>query len=162
MSTTPTKKDVKEVAKEIAAMETVINNLSYSQLTELLKEKKDKEIESVTHKLKEATGIVVALEAQLENLGVVTASAAPVKRGRKIKNNLPPKAKAPKKAKGKRGAVGEAITKFVSSKGKAGAKVSEIATALKMKPANITAFFYAKANKKKFKNLGKATFIATK
>lgn len=160
MSTTPTKKDEKEVAREIAAMQTVINGLSYTQLIELANTKKAEEIEAVTHKLKEARGIVAALEAQLENLGAVAAPVAPVMRGRKIKNNFPPKSKAPKK--GKRGAVGEAITAFVSSKGKAGAHVKEIAAATGYKVPNITAFFYAKGNKPKFKNLGKATFALKK
>jgi hypothetical protein len=161
MSTTPTKKDDKEIGKEIAAMETVISNLSYSQLAELLASKKEKEIEAVTHKLKEAKGIVESLEAQLVNLGVTPAAPAPVKRGRKIKNSFNPN-KATKVKKGKRGAVGEAITAFVSSKGKAGAHVKEIAAATGYKVPNITAFFYAKANKPKFKNLGKATFALKK
>jgi len=160
MSITPTKKEEKEIGKEIAAMQTVINNLSYTQLIELANTKKAEEIEAVTHKLKEARGIVAALEAQLENLGVVTAPAvAPVKQGRKIKNRVGNgKPAAVRKVKAKRGAVGAAITAFVSSKGKAGAHVKEIAAATGFKVPNITAFFYARANKTKFKNLGKATF----
>ena len=70
--------------------------------------------------------------------------------------------KAPKSAKksrkGKRGAVGEAIKAFVTSKGKAGAKVSEVAQALKMNPKNITAYFYAKGNKMTYKKVAPATF----
>lgn len=160
MSTTPTKKEEKEIGKEIAAMQTVINNLSYTQLIELANTKKAEEIEAVTHKLKEARGIVAALEAQLANLGVAPAPVVTAKRPytRRIKNNFPPKAKAPKKAKGKRGAVGQAITAFVASKGKAGAKVSDIAAHLGTKPANVTAFFYAKGNKAKFKKVAPATF----
>ena len=59
---------------------------------------------------------------------------------------------------GKRGAVGAAISAFLSSKGKSGAKVSEIATALGFKPVNVTAFFYSKGNLKKFKKVAPATF----
>ena len=51
MSIIPTKKDEKEIAKEVAAMESVISNLSYVQLAELLSAKKEQEIEAVTHKL---------------------------------------------------------------------------------------------------------------
>jgi hypothetical protein len=175
MSNTPTKKDEKEIASEVKAMETVLNSLSYTQLSELLKEKKDKEIEAVTHKLKEARGIVEALEAQLVNLGVT--SAAPVapktaKRGRKPRNIGPigtvsdikatGARKAPKKAKGKRGAVGAAILSFLASKGKAGAKIAEIAAATGNKPANVTAFFYAGAGKKAAKRVAPATFALKK
>lgn len=167
MSTT-TKKDEKEVAKDVTSLETAINNLSYVQLAELLDAKKQHEIEAVTHRLKEARGIVASLEAQLENLGVVTAPvAAPAKRGRKpnafkMNGGTPKQGRKSKAPKGKRGAVGEAITKFVTSKGKAGAHVSDIATALDMKKANVTAFFYAKSNKGKFKPLGGATFASAK
>ena len=157
-----TKKDEKEIASDIAAMESAINNLSYDKLEELLASKKAHEIENKTKELTAAKGIVASLEAQLEKLGVVTAPVAPVKRGRKIKNNFPPQAKAPKKGKGKRGAVGEAITAFVASKGKAGAKVAEIAAHLGTKPANVTAFFYAKGNRKKFKKVAPATFVVAK
>jgi len=157
MSTTPTKKEEKEIANDIAAMEAAISNLSYDKLEELLNSKKQAEIENKTKELTAARGIVASLEAQLEKLGVVTTPVAPVKRGRKIKNSFP-MGKAPKVKKGKRGAVGEAIRAFVSSKGKAGARVSDIATALGFKPANITAFFYAKGNVKKFKKVAPATF----
>jgi hypothetical protein len=135
--------------------------LTYQQLKDLLEKKKEAEIDKVTKELTAARGIVSSLEAQLANLGVAPAPvAAPVKRGRKpgSQNGTGKPAKAPKKAKGKRGAVGAAITAFVSSKGKSGAKVSEIAAATGFKPANITAFFYAKGNVKKFKKVAPATF----
>ena len=166
MSTTPTKKDEKEVAREIAAMETVISSLSYTQLLELANSKKDKEIEAVQHKLKEAKGIVEALEAQLVNLGVTPAAPTTAKRsyprkitGRAIVGNRK-SAKTVKKAK--RGAVGEAIVKFLSTKGKEGAHVKDIATAIGNTPANVTAYFYGGAGKKLAKALGGARFAIKK
>ena len=151
-----------------------IEGLSYVELKALLAKKREAEIDRVTKELTAARGIVASLEAQLVNLDVTapapapTAPAAiipaPAKRGPKPKggsyvgNGKPAKTK---KVKAQRGAVGEAITTFVSSKGKAGAHVSDIAAATGFKPANITAFFYAKANLKKFKKVAPATF-ATK
>ncbi len=173
MSTTTAKKDEKELSKDVATVETVISSLTFTQLEDLLKTKREEEIEKVTHRLKEARGMVESLEAQLENLGVTPAplvSAAPAKRrgrkpGSKNKaklNGAAPRATTPKARKGKRGAVGEAISAFVASKGKAGAKVNEIAQATGNKPANVTAFFYAKGNKGKFKKVAPATFAVAK
>ena|ERR1700677_2130167 len=132
--------------------------LSYQELKDLLVKKKDAEIDRVTKELTAAEGIVASLKAQLSNLGV-TASPAPNKRGRKPKNafNLGGQ-KAGKKGKAKRGAVGESIRTFLASKGKAGAKISEMASALGFKPANVTAFFYSKNNRKVFKKVAPATF----
>ena len=166
MSTT-SKKDVQGLAKDVTAMESALNSLTYSQLADLLKEKKEKEIEAINHKLKEARGIVAALEAQLESHGVLTAPATPVKRAytRKVKairNGAAKPAKATKKAKSKRGAVGEAIIKFLATKGKEGAHVKDIAAAIGNKPANVTAYFYGGAGKKLAKPLGGATFALKK
>lgn len=162
MSTT-SKKDDKELTRDVTTLETAISNLSYSDLLKLANDKKASEIESVQHKLKEAKGIVDSLEAQLINLGV--GSTAPVKRGRKPNafNPLKP-AKVAKKgktaSKGKRGAVGEAIAEVVAKAGKKGIHVTDIAKATGFEVPNVTAFFYAKANKPKYKNLGKATWAA--
>ena len=154
MSTTTTKKDEKEVIKDVAAMEAAISTLSYDKLEELLTAKKQHEIENKTKELTAARGIVASLEAQLEKLGV--GAPAPVKRGRKVgsKNVFKPA----KKAKGKRGAVGQAITKLVADAGKKGVHVGDIAKALGSKPTTVTAFFYAIGNKKKFKKVAPATF----
>ena len=148
-----------------------VADLSYVELKDLLEKKKESEIDKVTKELVAARGIVASLEAQLANLGIVPASlATPKRRGRKPNsfklNGASPKspkpAKTGKKAKGARGAVGAAIRAFVASKGKAGAKVSEIASATGNKPVNITAFFYAKGNKKDFKKVAPATFALAK
>lgn len=136
--------------------------LSYQELKDLLEKKKAAEIDKVTSELKAARGIVASLEAQLANLGATFAPATArlVKRGRKPNGFKPDSAVKLRTVKrtGKRGAVGAAIGAFVSSKGKSGAKVSEIATNLGFKPANVTAFFYAKGNLKKFKKIAPATF----
>jgi hypothetical protein len=133
--------------------------LSYLELKDLLEKKKEAEIDKVTKELTAAEGIVASLRAQLVNLGVTPAPAAPkAKRGRRKANLFNPGKTTKVKKSGKRGAVGEAITAFVTSKGKAGAKVSDIAAHLSTKPANVTAFFYAKANKTKFKKVAPATF----
>jgi len=136
--------------------------LSYQELKDLLEKKKAAEIDKVTSELTAARGIVASLEAQLVNLGATSApaTAALVKRGRKPSGIKPDSVAQPPKIKGagKRGAVGAAIGAFVSSKGKSGAKVSEIATALGFKPVNVTAFFYSKGNLKKFKKVAPATF----
>lgn len=88
------------------------------------------------------------------------ASSAPAaKRGPKSGVQAEKATKPAKKSrKSKRGSVGTSIKAFVTSKGKAGAKVSEIAQALKMNPKNITAYFYAKGNKMKYKKVAPATF----
>jgi hypothetical protein len=52
----------------------------------------------------------------------------------------------------------EAILKYLSTVGEAGAKINDIAAAVGNKPANVTAFFYAKGNVKKFKKAAPATF----
>ena len=136
--------------------------LSYQELKDLLEKKKAAEIDKVTKELTAARGIVASLEAQLVNLGATSApaTAALVKRGRKPSGIKPDSAAKPRKIKGtgRRGAVGTAISAFVSSKGKSGVKVSEIATALGFKPVNVTAFFYSKGNLKKFKKVAPATF----
>jgi hypothetical protein len=163
------KKDEKEVIKDVAAMDAAISSLSYVQLAELLSTKKEQEIDKVTKELTAARGIVASLEAQLANLGIVPAAsaAAPTKRGRKptafkLSGASPKGATSDKKTKVKRGAVGEAIRAFVAKAGKAGAKVSEIAAATGNKAANVTAFFYAKGNKKDFKKVAPATFALAK
>jgi hypothetical protein len=130
-----------------------------------IKAETDKHLETLHAKLKEAHEVVSNLTAEIQSH---TGKPTPARRGRKPGTNAAKlngnrkTAKAPKKTKGKRGAVGEAITAFVSSKGKSGAKVSEIATALGFKPANITAFFYAKGNAKKFNKVAPATFALKK
>jgi len=142
-----------------------IEGLSYLELKALLEKKKETEISEVKKKLTAAEGIVAELQAQLANLGE-TAAPSGKRRGRKpgsknkSKGPIAKKAMADKKAK--RGAVGAAIRAFVASKGKAGAKVAEIAAHLGSKPANVTAFFYAKGNKKEFKKVAPATFAAVK
>ena len=139
--------------------------MSYFELKTLLESKKTAEIDKVKNELKAAEGIVDALRAQLVNLGEMPTApaAAPKRRGRTPNAFKGPVAKKTRgKQKGKRGAVGEAITAFVTKAGKAGATVHDIAAHMNTKPANVTAFFYAKANKKKFKKVGKATFALMK
>lgn len=136
--------------------------LSYLELKSLLEKKKEAEVDKVTKELTAAEGIVASLRAQLVNLGAAPSRVK--RRGRKPNAFKGPtaKTKKPRAKKGKRGAVGAAIKAFVTGKGKAGAHVSEIAKATGNDPKNITAFFYAKANKKAFKKVAPATFAVSK
>ena len=138
---------------------TTVTEMSYFELKTLLEQKKSSEIEKVKKELTAAEGIVDALRAQLVNLGeMVEPKLAPVRRGRKPNRFKGPAAKKTTGKRAPRGSVGSAIREFVVGKGKAGAKVSEIAAHLKTKPANVTSFFYAKNNRKSFKKVAPATF----
>ena len=67
-------------------------------------------------------------------------------------------AKPAKKAKrGKRGNLSEDILKFLSTKGKEGAHVKDIAAAVGSKPVNVTAWTYS-TGKDKVKKVKPATF----
>jgi len=158
MSTTLTKKDEKEIAKDVAAMESVINNLSYEKLQELLDSKKQTEIENKTKELTAAKGIVASLEAQLVKLGVVTAPVAPAKRTYIKKAGKAPK--AAKKTTGKRdGGLKETILKFLSIKGKDGAHVDDIAKHAGKPKANINAFLATTGKKAGVKSKGNRSGI---
>ena len=169
-----TKKDEKELIKDVAAVDSALNSLSYAQLEEMLRAKKEYEIDKVTKELTAARGIVSALEAQLVNLGVPsdvfgagTVSDIPVtRRGRKPNrfkmNGSAKPAKKVKPIKGKRGEVGAKIREQVIKAGKKGIHIKEIMAATGYKYANVTAFFNSKSGRKEFKNLGKATFTLAK
>ncbi len=136
-----------------------IAEYSLPELEELIKKRKEDEITSVNDKLKHARNIVSELEAQLEHLTGVTSKP---KRGRKPGSKVAkaPKVKAVKR--GKRGALGEGILKFLQGKGKEGAHVTAIATHIGSKPANVTAYFYGTGKKVKgVKALGKNVFSYT-
>ena len=86
------------------------------------------------------------------------SSAPTAKRGRKPGVKAEKVVKPVKKGKrGKRGKLGTGILKFLSTKGAAGAHIKEIATAVKSKPNNITAWFYT-TGKGKAKKVKPATF----
>ena len=141
---------------------TDIKSLSLAELRELVAAKEQTEKDVL---LTEIAALEKTLAKKRDELEILTGKPAPAKRGRKPKRFKLSGAAKPakvKKGKAKRGAVGAAITTFVSNKGKSGAKVSEIAAALGFKPANITAFFYAKGNVKKFKKIAPATFALKK
>jgi hypothetical protein len=67
-----------------------------------------------------------------------------------------PAAKRGRKS-GKRGALGEGILKFLSTKGKEGAHIKDIAAHVGAKPANVTAWTYT-TGKGKVKRVKPATF----
>ncbi len=101
--------------------------------------------------------------AQLLHLESFVAKGSTKKRGRpaKIKggdaaNNGKPVSNRSHKA-GKRGALGAKILKFLSTKGKEGAHVKDIASAVGSKPANITAWTYT-TGKTKVKKVKPATY----
>jgi hypothetical protein len=65
-----------------------------------------------------------------------------------------------KATRAKRGVLGKAILKFLSSKGKEGAHVKEVAAAVKAKVPNVTAWFYS-TGKKSTKKLGGNRFAVS-
>jgi hypothetical protein len=100
--------------------------------------------------------------AQLLHLESFASGKAPKKRGRPVKvkstaigNNGKSATKRRRQA-GKRGALGSDILKFLSTKGKEGAHVKDIASHLGTKPTNVTAWAYA-TGKSKVKKVKPAT-----
>jgi cyanate lyase len=143
------------------------SDLSYEELKELLEKKKQERLTTLHVEITELKSNLTSKQAELAELtGAPVAAAhaeAPKRRGRPVGSGKKNAFNGPSetKSRGQRGAVGEAIRAFVLSKGKAGAKVKEIAEATGYKPANVTAFFYSKANKKAFKKVAPATFAST-
>ena len=76
--------------------------------------------------------------------------------GGDVVNNGKPAVKIGRKSK-KRGALGAAILKYLSTKGKSGAHIKDIATHVGSKPANVTAWTYT-TGKGKVKRVKPATF----
>ena len=106
--------------------------------------------------IKKLTARIKEVEAELAQLlHLKSFLGTPAKRGRKP--TKPAKVKV-KKTRGKRGALGESILKFLSTKGKEGAHVKDIASHVGTKPTNITAFAYTTGKKKGVKKVGPATF----
>jgi hypothetical protein len=142
-----------------------VSELSYDELKALLEKKKQERLITLHAEIAELKSNLASKQTELTELtgAPIAAAEAPKRRGRPAgtgkKNNF--KGPIETKSRGKRGAVGEAIRAFVLSKGKAGAKVKEIAEATGYMPVNVTAFFYAKANKKAFKKIAPATFAST-
>jgi hypothetical protein len=101
--------------------------------------------------------------AQLLHLESFAPVNAPKKRGRPLKikttttatNGKP--ATKPGRKTGKRGMLGSDILKFLSTKGKEGAHVKDIASNLGTKPTNVTAWAYT-TGKTKVKKVKPATF----
>ena len=101
--------------------------------------------------------------AQLLHLESFVSKGSARKRGRpaKIKgdnvvSNGKPVSKRGRKP-GKRGALGAKVLKFLSTKGKEGAHVKDIAAAVGTKPTNVTAWTYT-TGKGKVKRVKPATF----
>jgi len=101
--------------------------------------------------------------ARLIHLESFVTGGSSKKRGRPAKtqaSGVVKKGKPPGKRRrksGKRGALGVSILKFLSSKGKEGAHVKDIATHVGTKPANVTAWTYT-TGKSKVKRVKPATF----
>jgi hypothetical protein len=101
--------------------------------------------------------------AQLLHLESLVIGSSAKKRGRPAKTpnrevakNGKPTSKQGRKS-GKRGALGKDILKFLSTKGKEGAHVKDIAAQVGSKPANVTAWTYT-TGKSKVKRVKPATF----
>ena len=101
--------------------------------------------------------------ADLLHLETFAAHSSSKKHGRPKKiqggdvvNNGKPAAKIGRKSK-KRGALGAGILKYLSTKGKSGAHIKDIATHVGSKPANVTAWTYT-TGKGKVKRVKPATF----
>ena len=101
--------------------------------------------------------------AQLLHLESFASGGSAKKRGRpaKIQGNGAVKKSKPASKRGrkpgKRGALGQNILKFLSTKGKEGAHVKDIAVQVGTKPANVTAWTYT-TGKTKVKRVRPATF----
>jgi hypothetical protein len=88
------------------------------------------------------------------------ASGSPAKkRGRpaKIQTNGNAKKSKPLKKRAKRGALGKSILTFLTTRGKEGAHINDIATHVGTKPANVTAWAYS-TGKRKVKRVKPATY----
>ena len=153
MSTTTLKDDKPSILDELKKQE--------AEIAAKIKEATSSILEELHKKLAAAHEQVQSITKEIERH---SGNSAPKRRGRKTNkfklNGATPKTK--RATKGKRGSVGEAITAFVTSKGKTGAHVKDISKETGNKPANVTAFFYAKANKGKFKKVAPATFALHK
>ncbi len=108
------------------------------------------------------TAKIKSLEAELSILKNLQASLVGGKaRGRKpgfkVAKAQATKTKGKRTSRGKRGALGEDILKFLSPKGKAGAHVKEIAAHVGKPPVNVTAWIYT-TGKTKVKKVKPATF----
>jgi cyanate lyase len=140
-------------------------DLSYEELKALLDSKKDEAVLLLRKELAVAEESIKTITEKLKEFGE-HVGILPKKRGRKPQSSLPMESTKPAKtrgkAKGKRGAVGQAILAYLATKGKAGAKVNDIATAIGNKPANVTSFFYAGAGKKACKRIAPGTFALKK
>ena len=152
MSTTTEKPSLLDTLKAQAA-----------EITAKIKAETDKHLETLHAKLKEAHELVSNLTKEIESHTGRPAPAAPAKRGRKkgyrmMSTKL---AKAPKKAKVKRGKLGQSINDFLVGKGKSGAHVKEIAAHVGKPAANVTAWIYS-TGKSKVKKVAPATFALKK
>jgi cyanate lyase len=140
-------------------------DLSYEELKTLLDSKKNEAVLLLRKELAVAEESIKTITEKLKEFGE-HVGIVPKKRGRKPKSILPIEsgkaAKTRRKAKGKRGAVGQAILAYLGTKGKAGAKVNDIAAAIGNKPTNVTSFFYAGAGKKACKRIAPGTFALKK
>ena len=101
--------------------------------------------------------------AQLLHLESFASGSSAKKRGRpaKIQGSTAVKKSKPTSKRGrkpgKRGALGQGILKFLSTKGKEGAHIKDIAAQVGTKPANVTAWTYT-TGKTKVKRVKPATF----
>jgi cyanate lyase len=140
-------------------------DLSYEELKALLDSKKNEAVLLLRKELAVAEESIKTITEKLKEFGE-HVGIPPKKRGRKPKSSLPSESSKPAKtrgkAKGKRGAVRQAILAYLATKGKAGAKVNDIATAIGNKPTNVTSFFYAGAGKKACKRIAPGTFALKK
>lgn len=101
--------------------------------------------------------------AHLLHLESFATGSSAKKRGRPAKTQTDAVGKNGKIAskqrrkRGKHGALGKSILKFLSSKGKEGAHIKDIASHVGTKPANVTAWTYT-TGKNKVKRVKPATF----
>jgi hypothetical protein len=145
---TTTAKDTKPSALEELKIQA-------EEIAKKIKDATDATLAELHVKLGEAHKAVQSITAEIRSHGGKPPSTG-AKRGRKAGKATVKKTKV---TRGKRGALGEGILKFLQSKGGHGAHVKDIATALKTGKGNVTSWFYTTGKKiKGIKHVGPGTF----
>ena len=130
-----------------------------AEISAKIKAETDKHLETLHTKLQDLHKQVASVTEEIQKH---TGKPVPAKRGRKPGSKVGKTApKTRKKAKGKRGQLGQSITDFLASKGKGGAHVKDIAAHIGSKPLNVTAWIYT-TGKAKVKKVKPATFALKK
>lgn len=133
-------------------------DLTYEELKTLLEGKKSERISTLE---KEIAELEQSLSSKKSELTELTGSPAPVKakRGRKPKGFSTVAKAAKNTSRGRSSRLKEKVVAFLSSKGKEGAHIDEIAKHLGKPKANVNAFLATTGKKAGVKGKGKRSGI---